>query len=128
MKKKLVTTALLGVMLTAQADEYKYLSVEKTDGTVVSLSASDLTITFADGYLVAGTEKVAALAELSKMYFSNTEGTTGINSITDSEGFSIGEAEAVYDLNGRQLPQGSQLHKGVYIAKKNGKTFKVQVR
>ena len=119
MKKKLVTTALLGVMLAAQADEYNYLSVEKTDGTVISLSASDLTITFTDGYLMAG--------NLSKMYFSNT-GATGINSIIDDENISIGDADAIYDLNGRQLPQGAQLHKGVYIVKKNGRTLKVQVR
>ena len=127
MKKKLVTTALLGVMLAAQADEYNYLSVEKTDGTVISLSASDLTITFTDGYLMAGTEKIAALTDLSKMYFSNT-GATGINSIIDDENISIGDADAIYDLNGRQLPQGAQLHKGVYIVKKNGRTLKVQVR
>lgn len=128
MKKKLLTTALLCGMLTVQASDYSYLNVEKADGTVVSLPASDLTITFADGYLMAGSEKVAALSELSKMYFSNTGRTTGITGISDDGDFSIDEADAVYDLSGRQLPQGSQLRQGVYIVKKNGRPLKVQVR
>ena len=128
MKKKLMTSALLMVMLSAQAGDYTYLNVEKADGTVISLTASDLTITFADGYLVAGSEKIAALTDLSKMYFSNTEGTTGISSISDGEDFTAGDADAVYDLSGRQLPQGSQLRKGVYIVKKNGRTLKMHVK
>ena len=128
MRKKLLTAAFLAMQLSVQAADYNYLNVEKTDGTVISLSSSDLMITFADGYLVAGFEKIAALSELSKMYFSNTEGTTAINGISADDDFSIADADAVYDISGRQLSQNSQLRQGVYIVKKNGRTLKVQVR
>lgn len=47
--------------------------------------------------------------------------TTGISGVK-AEG--IDEAEGIYDLNGRSLPESSQ-RKGIYIIKRQGKTTKV---
>ncbi|MBR1755583.1 MAG: carbohydrate-binding domain-containing protein [Bacteroidaceae bacterium] len=46
---------------------------------------------------------------------------TGINAVS----VETSDAEVTYDLGGRQLPQGSQLRKGVYIIRKDGKARKV---
>lgn len=121
-----MTTMLLSSLSAAQADDYAYLNILKSDGTGITLPANGTTITFADGYLVAGSEKIA-LSELSVMRFSNWD--TAINSVeTDAETPDISEADAIYDLNGRQIPSGTQLKKGVYIVKKGNTTQKVQIR
>ena len=46
---------------------------------------------------------------------------TGINAVS----VETSDAEVTYDLGGRQLPKGSQLRKGVYIIRKDGKARKV---
>lgn len=46
---------------------------------------------------------------------------SGISGITAGKN----GVDAVYDLSGRRLPQDSSLREGVYIVKKNGKTFKM---
>ena len=56
MKKKrlILSTMLLGAALTASAEDYAYLNIVKSDGTGISLSATEATLTFSEGYLVAG--------------------------------------------------------------------------
>jgi len=45
-----------------------------------------------------------------------------------NDGFSLNDADAIYDLNGRQLSGDAQLHKGIYIIKKGNLTKKIQVK
>ena len=52
---------------------------------------------------------------------------TGISSI-DLDSLEPTEATAIYDLSGRQMPQGRKLPQGTYIMKTNGMTIKVQIR
>jgi len=130
MKKNLLITMLLGTALAASADDYAYLNIVKADGTGISLPATEATITFADGYLVTGSEKIL-LSELSVMQFSNesVSSTTAISSPTEADtDFSLSDADAVYDLNGRQLSTDAQLRPGVYIIKKGNTTKKIQVK
>ena len=124
---------LCGTM-AAQAVDYQYLNIEKTDGTAQSLTAVGLNITYKDGCLVAtnGSETATfALTDISRMFFSNTKDVTAIADITTIA--DDGEA-AVFDLAGRQVAEGrlqevkTQLRKGVYIVKLNSKTLKVQVK
>ena len=124
---------LCGTM-AAQAVDYQYLNIEKTDGTAQSLTAVGLNITYKDGCLVAtnGSETATfALTDISRMFFSNTKDVTAIADITTIA--DDGEA-AVFDLAGRQVAEGRlqevkpQLRKGVYIVKLNSKTLKVQVK
>lgn len=130
MKKKrlILSTMLLCAALTASAEDYAYLNIVKSDGTGISLSATEATLTFSEGYLVAGNERIL-LSELKKMQFSNDPiGTTAISSLETNDGFSLNDADAIYDLNGRQLSGDGQLHKGIYIIKKGNLTKKIQVK
>lgn len=132
MKKKVIITMLLGTVLTAAASDYDYLTIESTDGTKTSLTAVGLKISFSDGNLVAtnGSESTTiAISALSAMRFttSNESGTSGIGQTLTDDNFSINDAEAIYDLNGRQIDP-SQVKKGVYIIKKDNQTKKIQVR
>lgn len=60
------------------------------------------------------------------MEFSN-EGTTGIQTISVNQ-LVTDSNTTIYDLNGRQMPQGAQLPKGVYILKNSNKTIKVSIK
>ena len=103
------------------------------DGTKTSLTAVGLTITFSDGNLVAtnsttSESKTISLSNFASMKFSTSnETTTGINTI-EAESFGIGEAEAVYDLSGRQIPSNASLPKGIYIIKRGNVIRKIQVK
>ena len=55
------------------------------------------------------------------------ENATGIKVIdTDKEEPDFDHADSIYDLNGRQLPAGSQPQKGVYILRKGKQAKKIQ--
>lgn len=119
-------TLLLAGSLAAQATDYQYLTIEKNDGTAQSLTAVGLNITYTDTQLTAtnGTETATfPLSEIRRMYFSNTKETTGIET-TIAE---IAKDVEVYDLNGRRVLT-SNLQKGVYIVKENGKPRKVTIK
>jgi opacity protein-like surface antigen len=128
MKKKrlILSTMLLSAALTASAADYAYLNIVKSDGTGISLSATEATLTFSEGYLVAGNERIL-LSELKKMQFSNDPiGTTAISSLETNDGFSLNDADAIYDLKGRQIT--GTLNKGMYIIKKGNTTKKIIIR
>jgi hypothetical protein len=135
MKRQALTAmALLGT-LAAQAADYQYLTIEKKDGTALSMTAVGLNITYANGKMTAtnGTETATlALTELSRMLFSNTKDATAIATIEDLQPET---AATVYDLSGRLVASevmpsalSSQLRKGVYIVRQNTKTVKIQVK
>lgn len=133
MKKWLTSLLAVAAMQSIQAADYDYLTIVETDGTRTSLTAVGLTITFSDGSLVAtnantSETKTVSLTNLASLNFSTTnETTTGISSI-EAESFNLGEAEAVYDLSGRQIPEGTSLTRGIYIIKKGGITRKIQIK
>jgi hypothetical protein len=109
--------------LTAQAADYTYLTFETTDGAKVSVEASSLTITISGTTLTAGSQSFT-LSNLSKMYFSTSDETTGIKAISAEE---LNEATEVYDLNGRKV-QKDQLKKGVYVIKTKNGNHKIAVK
>ncbi len=127
--KKIIILALLAIFtLGTQAADYNYLVFTQSDGSTKSISASDLNITFSDGNMIAtsGSSTVTiALTSLTKMEFSNS-GETGIESIKTN--FTIDDATEIHDMNGRRIPSGSALSRGVYIIKSNGKTQKIAVK
>ena len=84
MKKIVLASMILVGTLTAQADDYTYLTFETTDGVKTSVDVSSLpaTINLDNSTLTVGS-KTFALADLSKMYFSTQSETTGIESISN---------------------------------------------
>lgn len=130
MKKTIMLSLLIALSVAARATDYSYMVFTLNDNTTQSIPASDLSITFSGGNLIAtsGSSTVTiALSNLQKMAFSNESSTTGIQAI-ESAALTIDDATEIYDMNGRRIPSGSQLSRGIYIIKSNGRTSKVQVK
>ncbi|MBQ9667896.1 MAG: hypothetical protein IJV45_04010, partial [Prevotella sp.] len=64
------------------------------------------------------------LADLSKMYFSNTNETTAIQEVKAAD---LDDDADIYDLQGRKVTK-AQMRRGIYVVKTNGGTYKVNVR
>ena len=128
----LILTLAIAVTMTANADDYEYLTVQKSDGTAVSFLSLGLTITFSGGNMVVtqnGTSTPLALSSLSKMFFSNSD-VSGIQIATQKNA-----TVEVFDLQGRRIAAqmrmadvNTQLPKGVYIVKKGDASVKVTVK
>ena len=119
---------------SVQAGDYDYLAFRSNDGTEISLSVSNLKITFSNGQLVAvnsETNQTFSLSDLNKMYFTNSA-ITNIEEVlptdldTEVEIFTTsGVSKGRYN----NLNQARQtLSKGVYIVKQSEKTYKIAVK
>ena len=110
--------------LKAQADSYSYLTFETTDGAKVSVAMEEsMTLSISGTTLTVGTESFT-LTNLSKMYFSTTDETTGLEEITSA---TIDDATDIYDLQGHKVTK-EQMRKGVYIVKTKDRTYKLVVK
>ncbi|MBQ7420074.1 MAG: hypothetical protein IJV17_04950 [Prevotella sp.] len=118
----LLLTAMIGSMAT-HAESYTYLTFELTDGSKTSVAVSSLTLSISGTTLTAGSQSFT-LTNLSKMYFSTADETTGINAITAEE---LNEITDIYDLQGRKIAK-EQMRQGVYIIKTKRGTFKIAVK
>ena len=122
---------ILGILmmigtLPAMAAKYPYLTFELTDGAKVSVSVSSLTVTVSGKTLKAGTQTFT-VSNLSKMYFSSTDETSGVTAIDELTADDL-DGKEIYDLNGHRMPSDAQLPRGVYIVKSKNKTCKIVVR
>ena len=122
MKRLLLSLAVVFGALSAHADDYSYLTFETTDGGKVSVSTSSLTLSISGTTLTAG-DKTFTLSNLSKMYFSTANETTGIESISID---ALDEKAEIYALKGCRVNK-NQMQKGVYIVKTKSKTYKMIV-
>lgn len=120
MKKLLLLLAVMIGSLFAHAEKYTYLTFEMTDGAKISVAASSLNITITGTTLKAGGQSFT-LSNLSKMYFSTSDLTTAINTITDKE---LDKVTEIFDLNGRKVTK-DHMRSGVYIVKSKSGTFKI---
>lgn len=123
MRKKLLLFMMLIGSMALHAEDYTYLTFETTDGAKVSVSVSSLSITISGTTLTAGDQSFT-LSNLSKMYFSSSNETTGIESFTIADWDEITE---IYDLKGSKVSK-DQMHKGVYVVKSKNGTHKITVR
>ena len=105
------------------ADDYAYLTFETTDGAKASVAVTALTMTVSGNTLTAGSQTFE-LENLSKMYFTNADETTGIEEVTSA---TLDEATDIYDLQGHRVEK-AQMQRGVYIVKTKSRTFKMVVR
>ena len=129
MKRLKIVFGLLFCTVLCHAEDYNNLSFEKTDGSVVSVSADNLSMTFSGGELLldngaAETQEIA-VADLSRMFFSSST-----SSITETT--SCGDTEKlVYTLSGVCMGRYNDLKtlpRGMYVVKEGNKTFKMTVR
>lgn len=124
MKKIVLLLMTLIGTLKVQADSYSYLTFETTDGAKVSVAMEEsMTLSISGTTLTVGTESFT-LTNLSKMYFSTTDETTGIEEITSA---TIDDATDIYDLQGHKVTK-EQMRKGVYIVKTKDRTYKLVVK
>ena len=139
MKKTIILTLLCIVSsMSMRAANYQYLVFTMNNGSTLAVTATDLTISFANDNLIAtsGNETLATLplVTLASMEFSNDKGTTAINvvsadgAVLDVNSIITDANTAIYDMQGRMMPQGSALPKGTYIVKNNNRTIKVNIR
>ena len=130
MKKTILLTLLSILTMGMRAADYQFLVFTMNDGTTQAVTASNIAISISGDNLVVSTttETLATLplASLTQMEFSN-DGTTGISQITANQ-LTTDADTVIYDLNGRQMPSGAALPKGVYIVKNQNKTLKVTIR
>ena len=120
MKKLLLMLTALTATLTAHSQDYVYLTFQTTDGAKISVPASSLTITISGNTLTAGSQTFD-LTNLSKMYFSSDNQSTGVSTLTSDD---LDGTSEIYDLNGRKVSTAN-LQKGVYIVKSKNGTSKI---
>ena len=125
MKKQIMTMMVMIASVTAQAenDDYPYLTFETADGAKISISTASLTINIQDGKLMAGSMELT-LADLSKMYFSTSDETTGIKEVNTT---TLDETADIYDLLGRKVTK-DQMRRGIYVVKTKSGIRKVRVK
>ena len=122
MKKIYLILTLLAGTITAQADDYPYLTFETSNGEKVSIEfSSDLSLVFSSATLKVGNQQTFNLKDLKKMYFSPVSQTTGISTVTTDDYKIYG----YYDLQGRPVEQPT---KGIYVIKTSKGTKKVYVK
>ena len=129
---------ILGILmmvgtLPTMAASYPYLTFELTDGTKVSVSVSSLTLTVNGTTLKAGSQTFT-ISNLSKMYFSSADETTGGSTAIEALTADDLEGKEIYDLNGHKIElqitnyELPKLPRGVYIVKSKNKTCKIVVK
>ena len=123
MKHLLLALLFMAGTLSVHADEYAYLTFMTTDGIKASVKVSSLKLTISGTTLTAGT-KSFTLANLSKMYFSATDETTGIHQLTVK---AMEDVTDIYDLQGRKVSK-EQMRNGAYIIKTKQGTYKIIVK
>ena len=122
MKKIYLILTLLAGTITAQADDYPYLTFETSNGEKVSIEfSSDLSLVFSSTTLKVGNQQTFNLKDLKKMYFSPVSQTTGISTVTTDDYKIYG----YYDLQGRPVEQPTR---GIYVIKTSKGTKKVYVK
>jgi len=133
MKKFFVTMAVLTGTLAAEAYDFPYLILQSADGNTQAVSVESLTITFADGQLLAVNDdgnQTYTLTDLSKMFFSSSGNATGISTKE-----SVGESVEAFTLGGLSLgtfssltEAKSSLKAGVYVLRSKNKTVKIAIK
>lgn len=128
-----ILTAMLAAQ-SAAARTYPYLSFQRSDGTLWSVGAESLYMTFENGMLhvVRGSETFDLdVKDLTRMFFSETS-VTGID--TPASTLCNGPIQ-VYTASGVLVGRYADMQsfrqaaaRGVYVVKGSGTTFKTVVK
>ena len=130
MKKILILIAMMMGTVAVHADDYSYITFEKSDGSLTSVALSSLSITISGTTLTAG-DQTFTLSDLTKMYFSTDDVSTGIEEATAV----LDGTVDVYSLNGMLFGKyasmkdaAASLKAGIYVIKSKSKNLKVVVK
>lgn len=123
MKKLILSLFCSLAIMTAEAKSFPFLTFVTTDGFMVSVPSEAIAISFDGDHLVVG-EKTFVISNLSKMYFSETDLTTGIETVLSDEWNDTAE---IYDLKGRRIAK-EDIRKGVYIVRTTNGTYKITAK
>ena len=121
MRRRLLLLLLMMGTLSMHASDYPYLTFETTDGAKISVSSASLMLTINGTMLTVGNQSFT-LTNLSKMYFSASDETTGIE---NGELRMENSATAIYDLQGHKVSKNQMRSGQVYIVKTTSGTYKV---
>lgn len=99
------------------------MTFETTDGGKASVASTGLQLSFSGNVLTVG-EKSFTISNLSKMYFSTNDETTGIKTISVSD---MTEGMEIYDLRGNRVRK-EQMQSGIYLIKDKKATYKIAVK
>lgn len=120
-KTLLILFALMGAY--SYAGDYPYLTFETTDGSKASFASTGLEINISENVLTVG-QKSYAISNLSKMYFSTTDQTSGVQEINAAE---ITDDTEIYDLRGNRI-QKDRMSNGIYLIRDKNATYKIAVK
>lgn len=138
MKREILILAGLWFSTAAvlKADDSSRLVFMKADGSVVTVAAKRIEMSFSDGKLLVndGTDSYElSLADLKSMYFK-TDGTTGVDDVSDAASYENAEVQ-VYAMSGVHVGKYATMSDftqnaspGIYVVKSKGKTFKTVVK
>lgn len=127
MRKALLIFLTMMAALAVHAEDaaYPYLTIELSDGTKTSVDVSSATVSldFNETTLTIG-QQTFVVGDLTKMYFTTTDETSGILELSLVSG---NEIIAIYDLQGRKVSR-DQMSRGIYVIKTKNGTRKVNVK
>lgn len=133
MKRILYLLVAMIATTAATADDYPYLTFEKSDGTKQSVAVENLTLAISNGELVVNSGTYSfSLTDLTKMYFTTGDATsieelaTKLPADCSVEVFSL-EGVSLGQFDSLQAAR-SVLQQGVFIFKIQGQTLKVTVK
>lgn len=123
MRRTFLLLIIMAATSILHAGNYNYLTFETTKNIRVSVNLTSLKISISGSTLIVDSLQFR-LSKLSKMYFSSTDETTGIERV---ESEAIDKATDIYDLLGHKVTK-DQMKKGVYILRAKDKTCKLIVK
>ncbi|MGN0281642.1 MAG: hypothetical protein ACI4B3_04990 [Prevotella sp.] len=130
MKTIITLAAAIGICGSTCAENYEYLSFQKTDGTRISLSVNKLELTFENGMLKTSNEdgdNSFPLSELNKMFFTvEPTAIRDIASETDGEEVELFTPEGIHLGHFSSAKEAQEkAGKGLYILKGKSSTIKI---
>ncbi len=127
MRKRIIILSVLAAISSQLLDEeFGYMVFTLNDGSVQSIAANGLNMSFTGGNLTAknGTSTLTIpLTDLKSMVFSNDE----VSGIGQMDSKTTDNTTEVYDLQGHKVSK-EHLRKGIYLVKTKNGTHKMTIK
>lgn len=121
--KRIFLILLVLIGLRGYAVDFPYLTFRLNDGGKFSFPSAGLTMNIT-GNVLTVSQNSFTVSNLSAMYFSATDETSGIKGISADQ---ISSDAVIYNLNGNRIRK-NQMDKGVYLVRDKNGTYKIIVK